>query len=111
MPMTQASPTAPTGTTWACFPSRRPAIAVNRKPASGSAMMSGTSVSNIRRSLPHRVVLVDERRPLVAEDREDDRESDRRLARRDRHDEERDHRARGPRVRPGFGHERGKSDE
>ena len=44
------------------------------------------------RSLPHRVVLVDERRLLVAVDRDHDRQADRRLGRRDGDDDQRDDR-------------------
>src|SRR3954465_1055645 len=94
MPIAQAIATAPTGTRWARFPSRRPATAVNRKPNSGRAMISGTSVSNIsgaRRSLAHRVVFVDEWRLRVAVDGDHDRQPDRRLRGRDGHDEEDDY--------------------
>src|SRR6185503_10722772 len=91
----------PTGTMWACLSSRRPMRAVTRKPIIGRTTIAGIRRSTIRpgRSLAHRVVLVDERRPLVAEDRDDDREPDGRLGRRDGHDHQRDHGARGGELR------------
>src|SRR6185503_15223265 len=99
IPIAHAIPTAQTGTRWARFPSRRPTTAVNRKPNRGRAMISGTSRSNISRSLAHRVVLVDQRRLLVAVDRDHDRQADRRLGRGHGHDEERDHGAAGAKRR------------
>src|SRR6478672_4972636 len=92
----QAITTTPTGTMWACLSRRRPMAAETRNPIIGSTTLAGISRSTIRpgRSLAHRVVLVDQRRPLVPEDRDDDREADGRLGRRDGHDHERDHRAR-----------------
>src|SRR5262245_59901868 len=85
----------PTGTMGACLSRRRPTSAVIRKPIIGSTTIAGISRSNISagRSLAHRVVLVDERRPLVAEDRDDDRKADRGLRGGDRHHHQRDHRA------------------
>src|SRR6185503_16708407 len=99
IPIAHAIPTAQTGTRWARFPSRRPTTAVNRKPNRGRAMISGTSRSNISRSLAHRVVLVDQRRLLVAVDRDDDREADRRLGGGDGHDHEGDDRTVEPELR------------
>src|SRR5688572_19383178 len=95
IPMAQARTTTPTGTRCARLPSRRPNAAVKTKPASGSSAISGIRTSKLigRPSLAHRVVLVDERRAAVAEDRDDDREADGRLGRRDGHDHESDHRA------------------
>src|SRR6476620_3646948 len=92
--MSQARKIAPTGTTWARFPRRRPTAAVNRKPSSGRAMIAGIRTSNISGpSLPHRVVFVDERRLLVAVDRDDDRQADRRLGGGDADDEQGDDRS------------------
>src|SRR6476646_4705796 len=88
--------TAPTGAQNASRPSRRPIVAVTMNPASGRAMMRTTRACNMvtrRASSAHRVVLVDERRLAVAEDRDDDRQPDRRLGRGYRHDQQRDHRA------------------
>src|SRR3954447_26096216 len=106
MPISQAIAMAPTGTRCARLSRRRPKTAVNRKPNSGRAMISGTSESNIRRprggvgaqgprgqrSLAHRVVLVDERGLPVPVDRDGDRQADRRLGRGDGHYEEGEHR-------------------
>src|SRR6476659_1072953 len=108
IPISQATKIAPTGTTWARFPRRRPTSAVNRKPSSGRAMIAGIRVSNISgRSLPHRVVLVDERRLLAAVDRDDDRQTDGRIGGGDGHHEEGDHGAAGPETR----HERAERDD
>src|SRR5689334_14264842 len=85
--------TAATGIQNALAPSRRPTIAVVRKPASGSATIRITRICWRfigPRSSAHRVVLVDERGLAVAEDRDDDREADRGLGRGNRDDHQRD---------------------
>src|SRR5262245_18991130 len=103
----QATMTAPTGIRWARLPSRRPTTAVIRNPISGRNRTAWIRPSISRGSLAHRVVLVDERRPLVAEDRDDDREADGRLGGGDGHDHERDHGA----VRAERRHERAERDD
>src|ERR1035437_4731790 len=90
--------TAQMATSWMPFWWLRPKRPVTRKTSSGISGMSG--IRKVIGLVPHRVVLVNERRLLVPEYRDHDRQAHRGLGRGDGYDQQRDHR----RVRLERGH-------
>ena len=82
--MTHTARIARTGIQCACLPSRRPIRAVNTNPAIGRTEQQRCQRLSSPLICAHRVVLVDQRRLLVAVDRDDDGQADGRLSRRRR---------------------------
>src|SRR5450759_2651583 len=96
---THEATTAQMATSWMPFWWLRPKSPVRTKPSSGIRGIRG--IRKVIGLVPHRVVLVNERRLLVPEYRNDDRQAHRGLGRGDGYDQQRNHR----RVRLERGHE------